>query len=574
MIKMKNKTVSFVFCSGVLIVILFGIFFGRGYDMPNFRGQVILKNHVTLEAFDKETGELVSKEEISLPAILKLKPENEYVLSDFVDYQPKSFESPYCFVGTSQLFVKAKLDGEVLYKYEQEDMPNRFKTPGEVYPVIPLPKDCGGKELKLYLNVPDGVYLKSFVTKLVFGDYPSLMRICFNRDIPNIILTSCGIFSGILLIIFSLCMSVKPQVSNRALKLGCFAIAFGVFQITHIRFLYYMVGNSAVFYLIKSISFMLIPIPLLMFFYDKVLEKFRIGYKAFIGLFILNIAVSLLLGLLKIFDFRECYLVNIVLIVSSVVYVIFSYYVSNKKIKHSDNRDIKMTILSTAPIAGGIVLDIVFIVVTKFNHFDINTYFAKAGILVFLLVQGFELFNDMMVAYAENRKTEFYKDMAFRDALTGLENRASYIKEIEALEETESQKTDFNKGKNAIVCIDVNDLKFINDNFGHSAGDIAIKGTAQVIDSVFKHYGKCFRIGGDEFYAVLYNISDDIMKKLVSKVKEETENFNKNSNVKISFALGYQIIEKDMTVKSATSFADKNMYVDKAKAKHGAENIR
>ena len=63
------------------------------------------------------------------------------------------------------------------------------------------------------------------------------------------------------------------------------------------------------------------------------------------------------------------------------------------------------------------------------------------------------------------------------------------------------------------VFADVNGLKYINDNLGHAAGDELIKGAASCLDNAFSKYGTVYRMGGDEFSAILY-ISDDDYQNL------------------------------------------------------------
>ena len=87
---------------------------------------------------------------------------------------------------------------------------------------------------------------------------------------------------------------------------------------------------------------------------------------------------------------------------------------------------------------------------------------------------------------------------AYRDALTKVGNKAAYNAETEKL------NADIAEGRAefAIVMVDVNNLKKINDECGHKAGDVYIKGCCHIICETFKH-SPVFRIGGDEFVVVL-----------------------------------------------------------------------
>jgi GGDEF domain-containing protein len=89
---------------------------------------------------------------------------------------------------------------------------------------------------------------------------------------------------------------------------------------------------------------------------------------------------------------------------------------------------------------------------------------------------------------------------AYKDDLTGVGNKAAYTSAAEKLNQ------DIAKGTAgfAIVMMDINNLKYVNDNFGHEKGDDYIRGCCTMMCEVYKH-SPVFRVGGDEFVAVLQN---------------------------------------------------------------------
>ena len=81
-----------------------------------------------------------------------------------------------------------------------------------------------------------------------------------------------------------------------------------------------------------------------------------------------------------------------------------------------------------------------------------------------------------------------------KDSLTGVGNKTAYIKKTNEInEQIRNGFKDF-----AVVMIDINGLKAVNDNYGHANGDLYIKGCCHIICEVFKH-SPVYRIGGDEF---------------------------------------------------------------------------
>ncbi|MBP5255552.1 MAG: diguanylate cyclase [Clostridia bacterium] len=91
---------------------------------------------------------------------------------------------------------------------------------------------------------------------------------------------------------------------------------------------------------------------------------------------------------------------------------------------------------------------------------------------------------------------------AYVDALTSVRNKGAYSTYIEDLQ----TKLDASNGHMAfaIGVFDCDDLKLINDKFGHEKGDIYLKTSSRIICKVFQH-SPVFRIGGDEFSVILQN---------------------------------------------------------------------
>ena len=103
----------------------------------------------------------------------------------------------------------------------------------------------------------------------------------------------------------------------------------------------------------------------------------------------------------------------------------------------------------------------------------------------------------------------YYMNMVLKlDALTSLLNRRSYENYIHKID-----------SPTAIVMLDVNRFKQINDNYGHQCGDECLKAVASVILKVYGKYGYCYRIGGDEFCVIL---KPDELRKIV----EKSENYD------------------------------------------------
>ena len=93
----------------------------------------------------------------------------------------------------------------------------------------------------------------------------------------------------------------------------------------------------------------------------------------------------------------------------------------------------------------------------------------------------------------KNKKISELGDLALRDSMTNVGNKAAFTRAVSAISDTDEY---------GIVLMDVNNLKYINDTFGHEAGDEYIIGTCTILCDAFSH-SPVFRIGGDEFAVIL-----------------------------------------------------------------------
>lgn len=147
------------------------------------------------------------------------------------------------------------------------------------------------------------------------------------------------------------------------------------------------------------------------------------------------------------------------------------------------------------------------------------------------------------------------------DELTGLLNRRAYETDI-----LEYDKIT-NLGDFAYVSMDLNGLKVINDTKGHLAGDEMIIGASYCMKNCLEHYGKVFRIGGDEFAAFLF-CDEEKVKEVLDQFEERLINWSGNYIDELSISYGW--ISKnerpDLSVKELGAIADKRMY--EAKSAH------
>ena len=149
---------------------------------------------------------------------------------------------------------------------------------------------------------------------------------------------------------------------------------------------------------------------------------------------------------------------------------------------------------------------------------------------------------------------------AYTDTMTGVSNKSAYLSKIEEL----NKKINSGTASFAVAVFDINDLKGINDNYGHECGDRIITDTATVLGRVFPE-NSVFRIGGDEFIAVMEDVGEEELNGLFAKLDSEIERFNeteKDYAMTLSLSYGGAAYRPgvDSDYKETFKRADQSMY--------------
>ena len=155
--------------------------------------------------------------------------------------------------------------------------------------------------------------------------------------------------------------------------------------------------------------------------------------------------------------------------------------------------------------------------------------------------------------------------LAYHDSLTGVKNKTAYDDAASKLDMIEGEK------EYGIVVFDANNLKKINDTYGHERGNIYLQNACRLTCRIFKG-SPVFRVGGDEFVVILQGDDYDNCYKLLRDFDVEAERHNLetvNEWEKINIAKGMVKYdpETDSNVESVFKRADARMYVAKQKMK-------
>jgi diguanylate cyclase (GGDEF)-like protein len=177
-------------------------------------------------------------------------------------------------------------------------------------------------------------------------------------------------------------------------------------------------------------------------------------------------------------------------------------------------------------------------------------------------VNNIKIYNDEMeknYLKIELELNQIYYDMAYKDGLSGVKNRNAFEEYICEIEKDSDRE---------IVCIsvDINNLKKVNDEMGHHAGDELIKKMGHLLEDVFKSEAQVFRIGGDEFIIMSENKEPRWCEEKFKKMDAYSEKIREEINMPFDFARGHSS-GLAVHIREIIRSADVEMYAHKSQYK-------
>ena len=198
-------------------------------------------------------------------------------------------------------------------------------------------------------------------------------------------------------------------------------------------------------------------------------------------------------------------------------------------------------------------------------HIPYSSFLAimviDSGCLFFVMCQLANYLLYVTESYAQKKEYASLTHLAYADGLTNMSNRAKADKILE----------DFNKLSSdyCIISIDLNGLKYVNDEFGHPSGDKYIKDFSKVLTTTFEESGICARIGGDEFLVLIEDGSDKDIDALIGRMNSALNVMNAlYSEYQRSVATGYAFrheCPEGSPSHEVYLLADQRMYEEKRK---------
>ena len=328
--------------------------------------------------------------------------------------------------------------------------------------------------------------------------------------------------------------SIKPRIckdnQEKLIIFSSIAVAFFALMIL-ISFISNVMANNRSIYVAGTI--ISTTILVLMKFYKDSEKVVVVGIYIFMALLF---AVGIGMAVVTTPDERTVTLIALMLVAPTVF--------NDRPIRMISCIGITMTIFIVAAlqIKTGAVLesDIVNVVVYSILSMVSSTYMTIVKCERHFIEQKVEYFSQT-------------------DLLTGLYNR-NVFSELSEKYSTRKLSKDF-----TVIYFDVNELKRINDNLGHEAGDELIKGAADCIKKTFGTIGYCCRTGGDEFI-VLLEVEKEKLVELCQKFEDTMEAWRGTVVARLHVSYGYASVHEfpETDFSGLKKEADVRLYKNKA----------
>lgn len=174
------------------------------------------------------------------------------------------------------------------------------------------------------------------------------------------------------------------------------------------------------------------------------------------------------------------------------------------------------------------------------------------------IVGGYAMYVDLSDRKQKEQKLEY---LSSHDALTDLYNRAYFENSLSQIEQENIVPV-------SILVADVDGLKQVNDEFGHSAGDNLLRSAAEILRASFRSVDVVARIGGDEFAVLLPAADEQIAEQLLRRIASNLKRYNlSHPQSPVHLSYGIATTTQPIPLAQLLSEADRKMYEHKERKK-------
>ncbi len=442
------------------------------------------------------------------------------------------------------------MDGKEIYSYEPNS-DSLIKSGGTSLHIIDIPKDSKSSQFIVQFY-PRMTNLTHYKVSPIAVDYRShIVANLLPTDLIQLILCIVLLVMFFISTLISI-LDFNNLMKNKIVHIGFLSLllsSYFLVQLNTINYFFYQ--YHSLFSMIEFTSLMLITLPISQLLVGRVDPMFNPFLSIVKAITVANVCIQYFCLFYDYGEFRVYLILSHIVLLFSAILICSSLLFTDGK-KYATK---KFLVLSIAPLLIAFTISILLYFFTKTLLFGLTLLLFMS---IFILVQ----LAGAMISYTSTKeetiKNIAYKEMAYTDAMTGLNNRAAYNDYISKLSNNNFW----------VILLDLNRLKVINDTKGHLYGDRIITLFSKAILQCIEQYSfaSSFRTGGDEFVIFFKTDNNFDMDYFMEQFRDKVHCLTEEEKlIPITFSVGITYYDglHSTTIDDVLSKVDKLMYEDK-----------
>ena len=487
----------------------------------------------------------------TLPAPIRGKAQEKIILTRVLEHREMSGDTIALY--TNRAFVSVYLNEQVLALPYSDEGVNIPIPRASAWTFARIPDYYAGRTLRIEIEYQYDKYADE-LPAILMGSKANIIMYILRENLLALIICLSIVIVGVFLLVLGICFQNR-MFARQFASIGFLAVIVAIWNILDTELIQLITGNVTIATTMMYLAFYLIPAAAF---------SFLLSYPGFAKLtnvrvlYLISIASFFIINLIQVTGlatYSEMVIVVQVETLFMLAVIVYDYLGLRKTEGFHEEVYVFVAI---AAFAAMCVLDIVLYYFK--THTD-SGKFTRIGVLVFFVLAGYSIVakaNDLRVQEAERN---LYKRLAYFDVMSGVPNRTAFDSDLKEIVERGDDGVD-----RVAMMADVNNLKMINDIFGHQSGDDAIQTVASILKKNFSTNCKCYRLGGDEFAVIGEHVVPEEFEKKRQRFLCDIELANREKEYPLVVATGYHSLWTDM-VEEGFSKADQAMYENKRQLK-------
>ncbi|MBQ6589769.1 MAG: diguanylate cyclase [Butyrivibrio sp.] len=469
--------------------------------------------------------------------------------------------------------VDIYLDQKLIYSSGWDYVEKGLMLP-KVQHFVTLPTDYVGKELTIVIT-PKEKNAFSGISPITLGNKEDISRVLAQDGRLALFIAVFLVMFGFVLLILSPILVYSGSHDLSIGFSGFISVLLGLYILCFNDLFWIFTENASFYTFLEYMTLFLLPASILLFLYTA---KQINGPVIAMTLGLINFGFAIVTSILHFANvIHICHfvthlhfiaLVEGLFVISSLVISVYKRYKTPDEFR-SKNMSTNMLLLGLLLFLFCSVVDIIKFNISKYfstGEMNTNINFLTVGALLFMVCLVLNYFFHCIEYMNESNMKLQLEGLAYTDSLTSLANRSKCELSLAELE-----------GDYTIVSIDLDYLKYTNDNFGHLEGDRLISEFANILGNSFTDASLIGRMGGDEFIVILPYIDESRISRDIDCFNDLLEYKNKQeTHLKFSASYGFanssdEKIQDSPTAQNVYLLADARMY--KMKNAHHKQSL-